>query len=146
MKTSEIIFGICIATALVVSGCKKESTELLSDEVPIELKKSDDASFDCAKAQICKSGGGMISVSINACYTQMSKGGMLFSCSAAAGGITLAQIQSQLNTRVLANGGNLASKTDQSIAFEEWFYDTYCAPDEEIEGGGVFEEDPGTDL
>lgn len=152
MKTTSAILGFCIAMAIAITGCKKEPVEsTFNDEtVSVELKKVSDPTFSCTHIDICQKNGHMIRVSINAGYTQLEKGGLLFSCDPSVG-ISLAQIQAQLNTRVIASGGSLTSKTAQTAAFEDWFYDTYCAPDTDVEsggtgGGGTFDEDAGSDL
>jgi hypothetical protein len=150
MKTQAIILGICMLATIVVIGCNKESDDLMteaasfSEQTPDETKKLTD-NGTCTHIDICRTNGNMITVSINAGYTQLEKGGKLFSCDPSVG-ISLAQIQTQLNNRVLAAGGSISSKKNQSDAFEKWYYDTYCAPDDESEGGGVFEEEEGTDL
>lgn len=173
MKTSVITLGIGIVTAIVFTSCQKEDNELVPESVQYsnsineadsesaQLMIAEDANYnsvsylkvgvsgDCKQVDVCQKGK-LKTISINAAYTHMKNGDMLFSCDPDEG-LELSEVITIVTPRIIADGGNIYDETTRKAEFEEWFEETYCGIGGGIGGGdtgegGAFQDGGGSDL
>lgn len=179
MKTTHLITGIVIITSILsltlTSSCQRE--EYLLEEAPVseinqttsnnqntekehsiqaleleyndQIQAQEGVSDDCKKVKICHTNGKLLNISINAAFVQVENGGMLFSCDENIG-INYIELTTILTPRIIANGRDYSSYSEQKDEFLVWFYETYCGPDDshedDEEEGGTFDDDAGSDL
>lgn len=177
MKKLNTYLIASISLIVILTGCSKEEFNYApNDEVEVTYaKKTSDTepivyeedvmedtnvkfaqegvADDCKKVSVCSGKGKKKSISINAVFTHLSNGEVMFSCDGDIG-LGYQEVMNAIIPRIIEKGGDIGDANTQKIEFESWFYDTYCNPvedddadtDKEEEEGGVFDDDAGSDL
>lgn len=124
MKNIKYILGILV---FGLYSCEKEPLETNEKEntgetVEFNLRKGNSNSSH--KVDVCHTNAKMLNIDYHGAYSHLEHGDILFSCNP-TDGVQLSDIKSDLEAKVIADGGDVTNKNDMKKAFENWYTNDY---------------------